>query len=375
MSEALEIRAELTKLARMLEVEEEELFYLEEVSSDTIRLLRDQIADLLFDVEESGLTHLVGLSRMLPAPLVANVTQKVISPLLAARIAGNVEVEHAIAVTRRLPLDYLADVAIDMDPRRASEVIGGMPEPTVVRVASELAERGEAVAMGRFASHLSNEMMAASFDVIDDAMMIEIAFVLEDKSQLAAAMELLPDERIAGIIEVAAEQDMWPQALDLVTHLNAAQHTRLANIAAQETDEVLESLIEAAHEEDLWDVVLPMMRAMEPENLAQVARLPSIYKKPIMNELLVSASRNKLWPDVIRMASAIDDLAPIIAAFSKADAEALRGLIDYASKKKNHAELRALLERMTPASRRQILRRAEQLELLAPDSPVAVLLA
>ncbi len=375
MSEALEVRAEITKLARLLNVEEDEIAYLEHVSSDSIRLLRDQVADLLFDVEESGLHHLVALSRVLPAPLVASVTQKVVSPLLAARIGGHVDIDHAIAVTKRLPLDYLADVAVDMDPRRASDVIGGMPEPMVVRVASALAERGEAVAMGRFAAHLSDEMMAAAFGVIDDAMLIEIAFVLEDKSRLAAAMELLSDDRIAGIIQVAAEQGLWPQALDLVTHLNEAQHARLANIAARQEAAVLESLIQAAHDNDLWDVVLPMMRAMELDNLGRVARLPSIFKKPIIDELLQSASRNRLWPDVIRFADAIDDLGPIVTAFAKADAQSLKGLIDYASKKKNQAQLRVVLERMPATSRRQIRRRAEQLDLLDPLSPIAELLA
>lgn len=359
----------------MLELEEDELEYLEKVSSDTIRLLRDQASELLFDADEAGLSTLISLSRLMPAPLVAAVSQKIVRPIMAARIAGHVDVDHAIAVTRRLPLDYIADVAIAMDPRRASDVIGGMPEATVVRVASELAERGESVAMGRFTAHLSDEAIAASFDVIEDGMLLEIAFVLEDKAHLAAVMELLPEERIGGVLRAAAAENLWPQALDLVTHLSDEQHTRLANIAAQQDEEVLESLVRAAHEDDLWDVVLPMMRAMDPENLAQVASLPAIFEKSIVNDLLASASRNRLWPDVIRFADAIDDLSPFVSAFSKADLESLQGLVDYASKKKNQADLRAVLDRMTPASRQQIRRRAEKLELLEPDSPLVELLA
>lgn len=374
MSEALEVLAEITKLARLIQLEEEDLEYLEDVSSDTIRLLRDQVADLMFDDEDTGLNHLVNLSRILPPSLVASVSQKVVSPVLAARIAGFVEVDRAIAVTRRLPLEYLAEVAIDIDPRRASDVIGGMPEATVVRVASELAERGEAVAMGRFAAHLSDPMIAASFDVIADDMLLEIAFVLEEKSRLASVMELLPDERIAGVLRVAGEEGLWPQALDLVTHLSQSQHARLANIAAQLDEAIIESLIYAAHEDELWDVVLPMMRAMEPENLSRVAKLPAIFEKTIVNDLLVAASRNKLWPDVIRLADAIDDLGPLVTAFAKADPEALQGLVNYASVKKNQKSLSAVLDRMSATSRRQIRKRAEQLEVLGEGSPLAQLL-
>ncbi len=359
----------------MLELDEGELDYLEQVSSDTIRLLRDQASELFFDADVAGLGNLIALSKVLPPALVAAVTQKIVRPIMAARVVGHVGVEHARAVTKRLPLDYIADVAVDIDPRRASDVIGGMPEATVVRVASELAERGESVAMGRLSAHLSDEAIAASFDVIDDAMLLEMAFVLEDKAHLGAVMELLPDDRIAGVLRAAAEEDLWPQALDLVTHLSDAQHTRLANIAAQQDEDVLESLIRAAHEEDLWDVVLPMMRAMDPENLAYVASLPAIFEKAVIKDLLASATRKRLWPDVIRFADAIDDLSPFVTAFSKADLESLQGLVDYASKKKNQKDLRALLDRMTPASRQQIRRRAEKLELLDPDSPLAELLA
>ena len=48
MSQALAVRAEIVKLARLLRRDPATLDYLEQVPADDVRLLREQVTDLLF---------------------------------------------------------------------------------------------------------------------------------------------------------------------------------------------------------------------------------------------------------------------------------------------------------------------------------------
>ena len=45
-------------------------------------------------------------------------------------------------VAAKLPTEFLADVAVELDPRRASDVIAGMPAEQVAAVTRELTRRG-----------------------------------------------------------------------------------------------------------------------------------------------------------------------------------------------------------------------------------------
>ena len=90
-------------------------------------------------------------------PLTALIAQKAFGPLLCARIAGVLATEHAIALADRMPAQFLSDLAVELDPRRCSAIISGMPAEQVAEVAEILGQRAEYVAMGRFVGHMTDE--------------------------------------------------------------------------------------------------------------------------------------------------------------------------------------------------------------------------
>jgi hypothetical protein len=209
------------KLARLLRREPEQLEYLEAVPAEDLRLFRDQVTDMLFTAHDGTFERLAAASKLLPAGLVAALAQHAFGPMLSARISGRLGPSRAVDVAAKLPPEFLAEIAVDIDPRRASDVIAGMPSDQVVSITRELTRRGEYVTMGRFVGHLGNEALRASIATLDDATLVRTAFVLEERERLDALADLVGEDRIAGLAEVAEREGLWPEALDLLMHLEA----------------------------------------------------------------------------------------------------------------------------------------------------------
>lgn len=172
--------AEILKLARLLGREPEQLVYLEAVAANDLRTLREQITETLFTAHEARLRRMAAASRLLPTGLVASLGQSTFGAMLSARIAGLLDVDRAVEIGGKMRTEFLADVAIELDPRRASEVIAGIPPRQIHEITAELARREEYVTMGRFVGHLSDDALSAALDALDDEALSKTMFVTED---------------------------------------------------------------------------------------------------------------------------------------------------------------------------------------------------
>jgi hypothetical protein len=253
----LQSRPEILKLARLLHRDPDSLSYLEALPVDDVRRLREQVTDVLFSANHKTFARLAAASKLLPAALNATIAQRAFGPVLAARITGQLEPSRAVDVAERLPPSFLADVATDLDPRRASDVIARIPPQQVAAITRELVRRDEYVTMGRFIGHLSDAAAAAALEATDDRALLRTGYVLEQKSRLEQVAELLGPERLEGVIDTARANDLWPEALDLLAHLNTDRQRRLIEQAVRR-DAVLESLVQAAERHGMWDEVLEL---------------------------------------------------------------------------------------------------------------------
>jgi hypothetical protein len=227
VSSSIEARAEVLKLARLLQREPDSLAYLEGVPPADLRALRDQVTERLFSAHGKTLTRLAAASKVLPTGLLATIGERAFGPLLCARVAGRLEPARAVEVASKLPPAFLADVAVELDPRRASDVIGRIPPPQVAAVARELALREEYVTLGRFVGHIDDDALRAALGVMDDRVLLAVAFVLEDKSRLDELADLLGDERLVGMVRAADESGWWDEGLDLLTGLSPERRSAL----------------------------------------------------------------------------------------------------------------------------------------------------
>jgi hypothetical protein len=293
VSVALEIRAEIVKLARVLGVQPEQLAYLERAAPEDLRGLREQATDALFEGDRDRLYKLAFVSRLLPSPIAAKIAEWALGPLLSARVTGLLDPSKAVDLAKRLPAAFLADVAVELDPRRAREVIERMPAGQVAEIAGELAGRGEEVTMGRFVGYLGDEAIGAAMERIDDPGLLRIAFVMEGKDRLDHVLGLIPEHRLAGILNAAERERLWPEALDLLGHMSDKRKGALAEIAAAQG--LLESLAETAYAEKLFDIVLPVIPLMTESSRVTVARLRIVEDPAALAAILDAAAEHDLW--------------------------------------------------------------------------------
>jgi hypothetical protein len=251
-TDALQARAEILKLARMLEREPDSLAYLEAVGLADLRVLRDEITDVLWSGDGGGIGKLAAAAKLLPAGLSATISERALGPVISAQLAARLEPSRAIDVAAKLSTNFLADVAIELDPRRTSAVIAGIPPQRIAEITAALVARGEYVTMGQFVGHLDDQALRAALGAMDNGALLRIGFVLEDKDGLDRLLALMTKGRVKAIVIAAAEEDLWLEALDLLGHLGPARRRQLIASARSLDDAVLERIVATVVEHELW---------------------------------------------------------------------------------------------------------------------------
>jgi hypothetical protein len=358
MSERLQARAEVVKLARVLAVSEEELAFLEPLPAAELRAFREQATNRLFDAGAAALGRVGAAAKLLPSGLIATIAQRAFGPLLCARAAGAVDTGKAIDVARRLPASFLADVTVELDPRRVAPIIAEVPEELVIPVAQELGRREEYVTMGRFLAYVGDYAVAAAIGVLSDEAMLRTAFVLEHKDRLDHAIGLLPPERLPGILRSASDLGLWPEALDLLDHLSDARRGPIADVVAQEDEAVVAALVTAVAQAGIWDSLLPVVRMMSPDSRVRLAGMPAFHEPGVMTDIIDAAADQGLWIDLVPLIDALPpDLHPEVARIA-ADLEPeriTRVLRDAAAAPATLPTLLGLVTAMNDAERAPII--------------------
>ncbi len=299
MSEALERRAEIAKLARLLGREPAQLAYLEAIPSAELGVLRDQVTAQLFSAGAKSLGTLAAASRLLPVGVAASIAERVFGPVLTARVAGLVDADRAVQMAMRLSTPFLADVAVELDPRHAHDLIAQIPPELIRTITGELMRRHEFVTMGRFVGHLDPASILATLDVLDDAALLQTAFVLERKDAVQELVAMLPDAHLERVIDAAAD-GLWPETLGLTAYLDDIERRRLIAMAGRRDDRVLDALIDAAHAEAMWDFVLPLTALMGDAELRRFAALGSLEREGVLEGIVEAAVEDEgLWTHLV----------------------------------------------------------------------------
>lgn len=238
--------AEVLKLAHQLGVPRTELRFLAVVDAADLRALRAQIGDALFEADKHHFSKVVAVSKIVPSPLAARLTEHTLSPVIAARTAELLEPARAVEMVRRLSDRYLADVSAAMDPTRSPQVISQIPPDRVAAVGAELARREEWVVMGGFVSVVSPAALRAAIDVLNGEQLLRIGFVLDDLSRLDGIVAMLRDDQLDGVLAAAAEHELWHELDELLGGLSPDRAQRLAEryaVADPATVEAVQSAV------------------------------------------------------------------------------------------------------------------------------------
>jgi hypothetical protein len=222
----MRVAAEVEKLARALHADPQQLAALEALAPGDIRALRHAVTDALLEADQHHFSRVAEAARVLPIAVAAKLAEKALGPLLAARVAALIELEHTLDLVARLSPGFLADVALELDPRQAHDLIAALPAGPISAAAAELDRRHEHVAMSMFVGHLSDGALHSTVEVLSDEALLTVGFLIEAPERLDDVFAQLPDARIEAIIALAAAEDRWDELEGIHAHLGPQQQAR-----------------------------------------------------------------------------------------------------------------------------------------------------
>ncbi|WP_378741743.1 hypothetical protein [Nocardia brasiliensis] len=204
-------RAQVIKLARTLGVPVEQLAYLAEIPAADLRNFRFQVADLLFESQSGGLRKVAAAAKVIPSQVIAKLVGRNRNALLAARMAGVLEPSHAVDVAKRLPVDFLAEVAPLLDARRSAYLIAGLPTDTIVAVGKLLAQQEDWITLGDLMAAVSDDAVRAAQQALDGTALLRAAFLVDDAEHLERMVALVSEAKLVEMLRAAAEHDLWTE--------------------------------------------------------------------------------------------------------------------------------------------------------------------
>lgn len=304
---ALEVRAEIIKLGRVLDRNPEQLHFLVEVPAADIRRLRESVHEHLFNGDRATFRKLAAAAKLLPTRITAVIAQKAFAPVFVARIAGEMPVDRAIDIAQRMDTGFLADVTPELDPRSVGPIIRQMPVQVVRDVALELIRRREYITMGLFVGYLTDAALEQVIAAIrDEEDLLQIGLFVEAREAIPKLVGMLSDQRLERLVALAldAAKDLWGPALSLMAHVDPAMQRRLGDLVAREDDATLTRLLRRTVAEDLWPAVLPVVARMSPDAQARLLRLDALADPEVLRSIVAAVEDGDLLREVLPLVAA-----------------------------------------------------------------------
>lgn len=306
----LATQAELHKLRRTLALDPAALDFLAGLPAEQLRGFRVALYEQLFEDDRVLFGRLAWVASRLPAGFAAELAQRVLGPMLTARLAADVPARRAAEIGRRLPVAFWADAAEHLDPRRARDALRQLPPELFVDVARELAERREFMTMSRFVEFVPDTTARAVVEAIEDeGAILRIAFYMGSKNRIDHLFRMLPRERMeALIVQVEDEsRDLLPAFLSLLIHVSYGLKRELGDLAAAQGDAVLAGYVRATQEQGLWPDLLPVVAAMSEDARRRVVNLAILREPAVQESILAAADEHSFWGIVLPMVELMDD--------------------------------------------------------------------
>lgn len=270
----LALRAEITKLARLLGVDEKKIDFLIAEDVKTLRALRSACNTSLHQGDAKLFHKLAASTKIMPSALTAVIAKAAMGPVICARVSGLVDPDKAVDVAKRLPIPYLTAVTMELDPRSAEQVLKKIPLEIILAVSKEMVARREYITMARFVDDLTDEAIQAVSAMLSDADVLRVGAYVESHERLDELINMLSDERMRGTLRAAAAEPdtLWTWTLSVWEAVSAKTRRRLGDLALLEPD-AMASMAKELKKEGLWEAMLAAFGDMSKKAQGHLAAL------------------------------------------------------------------------------------------------------
>ncbi|MCE5290435.1 MAG: hypothetical protein LLG14_14505 [Nocardiaceae bacterium] len=326
MSDAADLRAEIGKLSRLLDVEAKSLAFLETAGWREIRQLRQLVSDHFFGAGEPRLRNLAAIAKLVPVQVIVKLAPLVFEPRMGAGLASLIDEDKALKLVPKLPPSMLAEAVPYIDPRRVGPLAAKIPVEVMREIVPYLVAANEHAAMGQFIDYVTKEQLDGLLPYIDDATLLTIIETAENRDQFNSIMPLVSDARIGRLITTAKELGQLPIIFELLEYVDPPIRAHMANIAMQQSDSVLESFLIELASTDRFELLLSAIPLMGRSELIRLTRNPVLTALPTLTSLFAAAGRTDDWAAGMRLLPLLPEASrsQLVASRLWSDADTIR---------------------------------------------------
>lgn len=354
----LAVQAEIIKLARILNVSEQELAFMQQTAPESLRQFRFAILDRLQNQQKLRFKHLAGWVNWLPLGISVFMVKHFLQPYIVAQIAVYLSTERSYRIVKHLPPKTVAAISVHLDPRLARELLGYLTTHQITDITKVLLAQRDFVTMGRFVSMLSDSVLQDVAQIVEsESDLLEIAFYIESREQIDHLVHVLPKQRIEQALLIIGDPEqrlIWPKVLALMSYISYGLKQELGDLAVQQGEVVINAIIQATQEDQLWEDMLPVVACLSAHAQSFVANLPALRQVEIIQSIVEAADRCDLWADMLVIVSYMYDEArqAVATAIAQIDEFVLHH-IAYASLLRSQWEVTFDIMRRMPIPKQQ----------------------
>ncbi len=212
------------------------------------------------EAESDGLyTAMAFVANLMPTALKVKVAETMLGPRATAQMTSYVTESQAIKVAQAMRLEFLAEVALHLQPARVTAIMERSPDAMLVGVARRLAQAGHYTLLAGFADHLSPAKLRTLAEKLGHPRdIVLIAYAMLDKGRMVRAavqfsdaylLELMQSIAASGYYDMAA---LVGQAMPLerqVRLLRRLAPSEAARLAAHYPPEIIAQLLPRVEQE------------------------------------------------------------------------------------------------------------------------------
>lgn len=326
MARDLATGAELAKLARTLGTGIDDALFAANLRPEDTRRLRERISAALHDEHRPAFQRVAAITRLLPTLVNVRIALRAYPPMLVARVAAEMAPDRAAELANRMPVEYLAEACLHLDPRRSAPLMSRIQRDRAVAVALELVRRGEYITLGHLVDGAPERLLRDVAEVITDEALLRIGFYVESADQLTRSVTVLPAHRLRSVVHTALSgpDDLRSCGLALIGRLTDDRlRGELADYAAEAGDEELTTMLRTAISDGALRELLVAVAAMGERAQRRVLELPVLADHEILLHLIRATAAHDLLRDLFPLTERMTgDLAHRLAAVTEPTARA-----------------------------------------------------
>ncbi len=242
----------LNKLAHLLNIDKDELSFLDQLEEKELERLRLSIINKIETDQGDIWEKLARVSKFVPAFITGKIAQLVMGPQVCANVSQHMDIKEALKVLKHLSISFLAEVSEYLIPHKSADLINAIPQKMVRKVMNQLLQNEKFYTVASFVDVLDlSKVVELSNDIKSDDDLLVIASFVENKDCLASIVQNLKDQRISKLIKRAFETERADEIVDILKSMNDSQLRRIIKLVDEFSESERNKIIDYFEKQNL----------------------------------------------------------------------------------------------------------------------------